>query len=107
MFPTQSKGRENGSRHAGLNPLFLTTAVRTLRVRAEDTAFVVALEEGEYVTPAAFVDSGRNGEMVHSGTWSETSTKGSTTDLSIISFPSESRKRGSCCAEIIYGDRLC
>ena len=68
MSPTQSKGRENDARHAGLNPLFLTTAVRTQRVRAEDTAFAVALEEGEYVTPAAFVVSGRNGEVVHSGT---------------------------------------
>jgi hypothetical protein len=73
MLPTQSKGIENVSCHIGLNPLFLTTAVRTLRVRAEDTAFAVALEEGEYVTPSAFVDCGRKGELVHSGTWSEIS----------------------------------
>ena len=34
MSPTQSKGRERRSSQTGLNPLFLTTLVRTVLVRA-------------------------------------------------------------------------
>lgn len=86
MLPMQSNGMENDSRHTGLNPLFLTTDVWTDRVRAEDIVFGVALVGAEYAT---FVDSGRMGELVQSGTWRRTSTKGSTTDLSMVSSPSE------------------
>lgn len=48
------------------------------------------------VYAAASVDVCRNGECVQSGTWIETSTKGSTTALSRTSRPEASLKRGSC-----------
>jgi hypothetical protein len=46
-------------------------------------------------------EPGENGEVFQSGMCSETSTKGSTTDLSMISRSFASLGRGSCCTEMI------
>jgi hypothetical protein len=100
MSPTQSNGRDRPSSHTGLNPLFFTVAVRkkSVRVDVPDSEAVPAGGAGTERDGAA---SGENGEEDQSGMCIETSTKGSTMDLSIISCPFASLGRGSCCAEII------
>jgi hypothetical protein len=94
MSPRQSNGMQISLHQIGLKPLSLTTAVRKETVRA-DTVLVLEVVVGGFTLPVV-APSERNGETDHSGMCSETSTKGSTIDFSIISRPSESRKRGSC-----------
>lgn len=83
MSPIQSKGMLISSFQIGLKPLFLITFVQWESVATENTP--LAFVEGGFVTPEPCVETGRNGELVHSGIWSETSTKGSTMDFSTIS----------------------
>lgn len=82
MSPTQSNGSDSLSCHIGLKPLFLMTYVLNETVLADETLVVVASVEGEYLAPAAVAVSGRKGECDQSGICSDTSTKGSTADLS-------------------------
>lgn len=63
-----------------------------------DTELVGALGA---VYAAVSLAVGRYGECVQSGTWIDTSTKGSMGALSTISRPEASFRRGSCCAEMI------
>ena len=109
MSPTRSNGRHSCCSHTGLNPLFLTTPVRHVTVRADVAAVVEPAVGGLYAAGGAVVvvvvvgeSVGRKGECVQSGMWIDPSTNGSMTDLSMISRPCESLGRGSCCAEMIY-----
>jgi hypothetical protein len=102
MSPTTSNGSAKRSSHAGLNPLFLTTAVRAVTLRAVLGPGVAALDGGAYCAPPPGVPTGVvwNGECVQSGMCSETSTYGSTTERVPVSSPSLFFRRGSCCAEM-------
>jgi len=131
MSPTQSKGSDSASSHTGLNPLFFTTPVRHVTVRAVDDEELVTLwlwlwpgrvgevyarvrvlgrevvevkfKEEEDVDVA--VSSEHDGECVQSGIRTETSTKGSMMCLLRISLPSLSFALGSCWADIIVTSR--
>jgi hypothetical protein len=78
MPPTQSKGTLNDCSQTGLNPLFFTTNVFTVTVRADVAEPVTALGlvfGGEYARGGLEESvGGRNGECVQSGMCSETST---------------------------------
>ena len=106
MSPTRSNGRHSCCSHTGLNPLFLTTPVRHVTVRADVAAVVDPAVGGLYAVAGAVVVAvvgesvGRKGECVQSGMWIDPSTNGSMTDLSMISRPCESLGRGSCWAEM-------
>ena len=112
MSPTRSNGRHSCCSHTGMNPLFLTTPVRHVTVRADVAAVVEPAVGGLYAAAGVAVavvavvvvgeSVGRKGECVQSGMWIDTSTNGSMTDLSMISRPCESLGRGSCCAEMTY-----